>query len=128
MTLLELVNTPCVSFCYWLLSTFLFVGVFFFLGLRNFLSIVLRNLSKSSPWRFVDVLFWVSLISSLQEETRKHEINRLLDEMLSLEKQEPESSSSEEAQAVTPWVVSDSVERLTSPPWRLLRTQVSKFG
>ncbi|KAG5409685.1 hypothetical protein IGI04_006004 [Brassica rapa subsp. trilocularis] len=59
-----------------------------------------------------------------REETRKHEINRLLDEMLSLEKQEPESSSSEEAQAVTPWVVSDSVERLTSPPWRLLRTQI----
>ncbi|CAF2138809.1 BnaA02g13670D [Brassica napus] len=60
-----------------------------------------------------------------REETRKHEINRLLDEMLSLEKQEPESSSSEEAQAVTPWVVSDSVERLTSPHWRLLRTQGS---
>ncbi|KAL0823264.1 hypothetical protein Bca101_046941 [Brassica carinata] len=29
--------------------------------------------------------------------------------MLSLEKQRPESSSSEEAQAVTPWVVSDNV-------------------
>ncbi|KAG2302150.1 hypothetical protein Bca52824_030801 [Brassica carinata] len=31
--------------------------------------------------------------------------------MLSLEKQEPESSSSEEAQAVTPWVVSGNVDR-----------------
>ncbi|CAN6890697.1 unnamed protein product [Brassica oleracea] len=63
---------------------------------------------------FVDVFFLVSLISSPQEETRKHEIeheiNRLLDEMLSLEKQRPESSSSEEAQAVTLWVVSDNVD------------------
>ena len=92
MTLLELV-TLYVFLRYWLLSLSLRC---FFLGLRNFFDVVdglvLRNLPKSSRWRFVDVrscFFLVSLISSLQEETRKHEIqheiNRLLDEMLSLE-------------------------------------------
>ncbi|KAJ4886164.1 Nucleotidylyl transferase superfamily protein [Raphanus sativus] len=61
--------------------------------------------------RLVDEL--ISSTDTPREETRKHEIkheiNRLLDEMLlSLEKREPESSSSpeEEEQVVTPFVVS----------------------